>query len=138
MCVDDEKVRLDLEQGLISSLAQWKALHARFARALQDQTYVILDAHGRSVQRVDWPRVEGIPTLKYARPRVAEENWTLMDRERAIAAVADLDAKQVAFAPHRTMPLVELIEARILAADQGLRQLASPEPDEMDAPAFRP
>ncbi|MBB3923710.1 hypothetical protein [Xanthomonas arboricola] len=138
--MDDEQVRAELEEGLRANLAQWQTLQLRYADALQDQTYVILDAQGRCVQRVDWPRVEGIPTLSYAMPRVAEENWTLMDRERAAAAVLEFDAKQIAFAPHSCMPLLQLIAQRILAADEGLRRLATIEDqdDDDDALSLRP
>ncbi|MGX9960572.1 hypothetical protein ACW0US_17640 [Xanthomonas euvesicatoria] len=130
--MNDERVRESLGADLRASLSRWRELQLKFAGALQDQTYVIVDKQERCIERVDQPRVQGIPVLRYAPPRAVSENWTLFDQDVARRAALELDAKQVAFAPHRAMPLMELIAQRILAAEQGLQQLQQLVDSEID------
>jgi hypothetical protein len=140
-------VKEDMESGFRSAIERWSSLKDTYdwQRMLrpQEQYHVLMDNQQRVIERVDRPRVEGIPMLKYAPPRAAAKNWTLFDHETARRAVAELDAKQVAFAPHRAVAFADLIDQRIAAAQHGLRHItemaARAEHDgDNESPMFRP
>ncbi|OWQ61308.1 hypothetical protein [Stenotrophomonas maltophilia] len=101
----------------------WERLRDRFANTLPGTGFLILDAAERVIERVDRPRVVGVPTLQYQPPDVERQNWSLFDRDIAYAGAAELDRVQVTFAPHSVSHIRDFIEGRLGASREKERLL---------------
>ncbi|KAF1702882.1 hypothetical protein [Pseudoxanthomonas kaohsiungensis] len=120
----------------------WRQLKERFANALPDTAFVIMDARERVVKRIDKPRVPNFPKLQFDPPSPYQPNWSLFDRHTAEAGVSELDRLLVAFAPHRTVHINTLIDERLAALDQAAayaRRIAADEAlEDDDTRSLRP
>lgn len=127
-----------LKEQLQGEITAWQQVGRRYDGQLLE-TQVVLDRSGRTIERIDHPRVSFIPTLRYGKPDAELANWTLLAPAKAQQLVADLDRHQPAFHPHRAQDIRELVRDRIAAAERGLRLLESqaPEPDGEDEPSIR-
>lgn len=130
-----EKRRDELGMELIA----WQRLREQFNITLPGTGYLLLDANERVIERVDRPRVQGVPMLQYQPPIPARRNWTLFDESIAKGAVAELDRIHATFAPHQVVHIVPFLDGRIAAtatafelAVQALNCDPVPEPDDAD------
>lgn len=120
------------QRMLASKLARWSSLIDHYAAPAYADAYVLCDASERVIKRIDQPRVQNLPKLRYASPDPVSGNWTVLSAESARAAVLALDAQAPAFAPHRALHVRELAQEQAQAAEHGLDLLLAVEPPLLD------
>lgn len=111
-------------QGVLADrLEKWQALAERYAGQAYADAYVLCDVSERVVMRIDKPRVQNFPKLRYASPDPSQQNWTVMPGGSAHAAVAPLDSQAPLFAPHRAIHVRDLVSEQSAAIEHGLELL---------------